>query len=475
MALKKNDLIELNIENCGLDGSGVGHYEGMAVFVQGTAKGEKIIAHIIKVKKTYAIGIIEKIIEPSPDRIEPLCPVYKKCGGCSFGHLTYEAEYRAKENHVKECFHRIGGIEPQFEPIMYAEQTCNYRNKAQFPVSENKGEIAMGFYSARSHRVVHCPSCMLQPKEFENILSAIESYIKAENVSIYNEETHKGLLRHIYLRKGTKSGEIMVCPVINGKALPNEDALIQALVNADSAIKSIMINTNTEKTNVVLGKTCRTIYGKDYITDTLCGLNFRVSPLSFYQVNRDQAERLYNKAAEYAGLTGNETVIDLYCGTGTIGLTMANKAKNITGVEIVPQAIEDAKINAKENEIKNSRFICGDASDAAELLAKEGIRPDVVILDPPRKGCAKDLLETVAGMSPDRIVYVSCDPATLARDCAIMKDLGYKTEKVTPVDLFPRTGHVETVCLMINQNSQTKHHVNVGVDAEDYYKIKEGK
>ena len=473
MILKKNDLIELNIENCGLDGSGAGHYEGMTVFVQGAITGEKILVHIIKVKKTYAIGKIEKILIASPNRIESPCKAYNRCGGCSFCHTTYESEISAKEQHVKECFKRIGGIELEFEPTIKANDIYGYRNKAQFPVSENNGEISIGFYSPRSHRVVNCPDCMLQPAEFELILNCFKKYIEENHISIYSEENHKGLLRHIYLRKGTVTGEIMVCPVINGNELPKEKELVSSLVSACDKIKSIIINTNTDKTNVILGKKCRTIYGNDFITDALCSLNFRLSPLSFYQVNHNQAEKLYYKAAEYAELTGDETVLDLYCGTGTIGLSMANKAKNIIGVEIIPEAIEDAKINAENNNIHNSRFICGDAPKAAEILKNEGVKPNVIILDPPRKGCAKELLETVNEMNPDRIVYVSCDPATLARDCGILSEMGYVTEKATAVDLFPRTGHVETVVLLSRGGISTeKIRVEFSMDGMDLADLK---
>ena len=447
--LKKNDRINLNIESCSSNGSGVGHYEGMAVFVPATAVGDEITAHILKVKKTYAFAKVESVITPSPERIEAECPVYLKCGGCVFSHMNYKAEAELKAAHVAECFRRIGGIDPEFEPVIAADTDKRYRNKAQFPVAFDNGEIKMGFYSSHSHRVIHCPDCLLQPENFEKILAVFSKYIKENGVTVYDETAHKGLLRHVYLRKGTKSGEIMVCAVINGNKLPNEDKLVSALTEAEPSIRSILINVNKEKTNVILGKTCRTLWGEDYITDILCGLTFRISPLSFYQVNRNQAEKLYNKAAEYADLSGNETVFDLYCGAGTIGLSMASKAKEIIGVEIVPEAIEDAKLNMQINGITNARFLCGDAAEAAETLKNEGIQPDVIILDPPRKGCSPDMINTAAQMQPKRIVYVSCDPATLARDCRIFADLGYTAVKATPVDMFPRTGHIECVCLLI--------------------------
>jgi len=448
MEIKKNDRIQLKIDSCSSNGSGVGKHNGMAIFVPATAVGDEITAHILKVKKSYAFAKVENVINPSADRIVPECPVYLKCGGCVFSHMTYEAESKIKAGHVAECFRRIGGVEPEFEPIIAATDEKRYRNKAQYPVAIENGEVKTGFYSPHSHSVVHCPDCLLQPAEFETILSVFSDYIKKYNVSVYDETSHRGLLRHIYIRKGTASGEIMVCAVINGKKLPAEDMLVNALTEKESSIKSIILNSNTKDTNVILGTECRTLWGEDCITDILCGLKFRISPLSFYQVNRNQAEKLYNKAAEYASLTGSETVLDLYCGAGTIGLSMSEKAKEIIGVEIVPETIEDAKINADLNGIRNARFICGDAAQAAETLRNEGVTPDVIILDPPRKGCSPEMINTAVQMSPERIVYVSCDPATLARDCGIFKDLGYKTVKATPVDMFPRTGHCECVVLL---------------------------
>ncbi len=465
MELKKNDRIKLKIESCSVNGSGVGRYEGMAIFVPATAVGDEIIAHILKVKKTYAFAKVEQVISPSPDRIIPECPVYLKCGGCVFSHMNYKAEAKLKAEHIKECFKRIGGLEPEFEEIISAENDKRYRNKAQYPVTIDGNELKTGFYSPHSHRVVHCPDCLLQPEEFSGILSVFSEYVKEFGVSVYDETVHKGLLRHIYIRKGTATGEIMVCAVINGKSLPKEDIIVQRLLNENPNIKSIIINANKKDTNVILGGECRTLWGSDCITDILCSRKFRISPLSFYQVNRNQAERLYNKAAEYAGLTGNETVLDLYCGAGTIGLSMSNKAKEIIGVEIVPEAIDDAKINAQINGITNSRFICGDAPKAAKILDDEGIKPDIIILDPPRKGCSPEMVEIAAKMNPDRIVYVSCDPATLARDSALFSTLGYTAVKATPVDLFPRTGHCETVCLLSKLN--TKHHIEIDLDMDE--------
>ena len=465
MELKKNDRIPLKIESCSSNGSGVGKHGGMAIFVPATAVGDEITAHILKVKKSYAFAKVESVDKPSPDRIAPECPVYLKCGGCVFSHMTYEAEKEIKANHVRECFRRIGGVDPEFEPIIGGETDKRYRNKAQYPVAYDNGEIKTGFYSPHSHRVIHCPDCLLQPEEFEGILGVFADYVKKNNVSIYDETTHRGLLRHIYIRKGSASGEIMVCAVINGSRLPEENTLVENLLSKEKNIKSIIINSNTKDTNVILGEKCRTLWGSDYITDILCGLKFRISPLSFYQVNRNQAEKLYSKAAEYAGLTGSETVMDLYCGAGTIGLSMAEKAKEIIGVEIVPEAIADAKINAEINGINNARFICGDAAQAAETLKAEGIRPDVIILDPPRKGCSPEMVKSAAEFGPERIVYVSCDPATLARDCGLFKELGYTAVKATPVDMFPRTGHVETVVLLSQRRPDT--HIDIKLDLSE--------
>ena len=446
MDLRKNDIIKLEIVNSDLGGSGIGRHGGMAVFVPHSAKGDVINARILKVKKTYAYGKIEEILTPSEDRVSCPCPVNGKCGGCVFGHIRYEAELKIKEDAVKDCFRRLANLDPPFEKIYSGEKIYGYRNKAQYPVSEKSGEISAGFYASHSHRVIDCPACPLQPEEFETILKAVKEYIRECGVSVYNEETGRGLIRHIFIRKAAVTGEIMVCPVINGKKLPVEEEFCRRVLDACPAVTSIMLNINTADTNVIMGEKCRLLYGSEYITDILAGLKFRLSPLSFYQVNHDVAEMLYGKAGKYASLTGRETVLDLYCGTGTIGLSMAKHAGQVIGAEIVPEAVEDAKINAKINGIENARFICADAGRAAAQLEKEGIKPDAVILDPPRKGCTAGLIETVARMGPDRIVYVSCDPATLARDCKSFAEKGYRIESAAVYDMFPRTGNVETVC-----------------------------
>lgn len=446
--LKKNDEIQLTVKSCTVQGSGVCDYNGMTVFVRGAVTGDHVIAHIIKVKKTYAVGIIKKITQRSPIRINSQCAVSEKCGGCCFAHIKYDAELEIKQTQVEDNFKRIGGLNVQIKPIIPSPESSRYRNKAQYPVGSDGTFASIGFYAPMTHRIIDCADCLLQPEDFRRVVDVFRDWIREKKISVYNEFTGEGLVRHIYVRKGFATGEVMVCLVANGRKIPFADELVELLRAEIDGLKSVILNINTKKTNVVLGSECITLYGSDYITDELCGLKFNVSPLSFYQVNHDGAEILYNKAKEYAGLTGNETLIDLYCGTGTIGLTMARDAKQLVGVEIVEQAIENAKKNAEFNEIDNARFICGDASKAAEILLEEGIKPDVVILDPPRKGCDGALVETVSKMSPERIVYVSCDSATLARDCARFLEVGYEVSEATPVDMFPRTGNVETAALL---------------------------
>lgn len=448
MDIKKNDDIKLNIEAMTSEGSAIGHYKGIAVFVRGAVPGDVIIAHIIKVAKNYAIGTVKEIITCSPSRITSDCSVSKKCGGCSFRNMTYEEELKYKKSRVQDAVTRIGHLDITVDDVIGANKIDRYRNKAQYPVIINDGELYAGFYAYKSHRIIPCNNCLLQPKEFEDCLNAFSKWVEQSAVTSYDESTGKGLLRHIYLRKAFATDEIMACAVINGTNIPNEALLINLLCRI-KGMKSICLNINREKGNVVLGKDTRVLWGSETITDVLLGKRFIISPNSFYQVNHNQCEALYSKAQEYAGLTGNETVVDLYCGAGTIGLTMANKAKRIFGVEIVPQAIENAKENAKINGIDNAEFFCGDAYDAVLELESRGINPDVVILDPPRKGCQSELFDVIQRMNPKKIVYVSCDSATLARDLEILKNKGYQTQRITPVDMFPRTPHVEAVAMII--------------------------
>ncbi len=442
--MKKNDFIEIEIKDITLDGSGVGRYEGLAVFVPNAVTGDVVKAKILKVKSSLAYAKIEEILKKSDKRRDVDCPNASKCGGCSFRHINYSDELKLKENTVKNNFKRIAGLEPKFEPIFGGEPD-RYRNKAQFPVAMIDGEPQVGFFSNHTHRLVPCEDCLLQPKEFSCIANVLKDFIKKYNVSVYDETEHKGLIRHLYLRKAVETKEIMVCLVINGKELPFWDDFCKMLLEKCNDISSIMLNFNTFDTNVVMGGKCKTLYGKDHITDILCGVRVKISPLSFYQVNHFVAEKLYEKAAEYAEVDG-KTVIDLYCGAGTIGLSMANKAKKIYGVELVPEAINDAKFNAKENGIDNAEFFCGDAAFAAKELEEKGIKPDVVIVDPPRKGCDAALINTICnGFVPERVVYVSCDSATLARDSKNFIENGYEIINAAAFDMFPRTGHVETV------------------------------
>ncbi len=447
MELKKNDIIVLEITAMSSEGSGIGRTEdGLAVFVPMSAVGDKLAVKILKVKKTLAFGRIEEILEPSEDRIDPTCPVFRLCGGCVYSHISYEAESKLKEKRVADAISRIGGINTKINPVISAETSCRYRNKAQIPVGLSaEGKPAMGFFSRHSHRIVDSMDCELQPENFLTASKILREFVEEKNVSVYNEETHTGLVRHLYLRYGEISGELMVCIVINGNKIPYEEELVNRITTALPQVKSVIVNSNTEKTNVIVGKKFRTVYGNGYITDTLCDLQFKLSPQSFYQVNHNQAEKLYALAKEYAQLKPTDVLMDLYCGTGTIGLSMAKECKELIGVEVVPEAIEDAKKNALQNGIDNARFICGDAAVAAEKLKSESVKPDVIVIDPPRKGCDSALIHTIKEMSPERVVYVSCDPATLARDLKLFAEFGYETMEVTPVDMFPRTAHVETV------------------------------
>ncbi len=443
--MRKNDIVELEITDVTHEGSGVGRYEGMAVFVPLTAVGDKINAHILKVNKHYAFAKCTEILQASKHRTKVDCDAFARCGGCVFRHIDYACESALKQNRVMQTMQRIGKTDAPCMPIICNKNPDRYRNKAMYPVAAG-GEI--GFFSHHSHRVIPCGDCMLHPAEFYTAGNIFTDFVKKYDISVYNEKNHTGLLRHFYIRQGRQTGELMVCVVINGSDLPHKEELVENLKLAlDKNFKSFILNVNTSKTNVVMGDKNICVFGNEYIYDVLCGVKVRISPHSFYQVNHDMAELLYQKAAEYAEPEG-KNILDLYCGAGTIGLSMAKTAKSIIGVEIVEAAVRDANINAQENGISNARFICGDASVAAEQLKQENITADVVILDPPRKGCDERLLKTVAqNFTPEKIVYVSCDVATLARDTANLENMGYKLQEYTPVDLFPRTAHCETVAL----------------------------
>ena len=446
--VNKNDIVRLEITGFTNEGNGVGRADEMVVFVPFTAVGDIIDCKIVKVKRTYAYGIIHRIITPAKSRIEPVCNVFKKCGGCSFCHVSYDEELKIKEGFVKDSFERIGKLEVDFEPILSCEKTENYRNKAQYPVGEKEGMLVCGFFARRSHRVIDHAGCILQPEFFRDIADFSLEWCGKNHLKAYDEITGKGDVRHIYIRKGEHSGEIMLCLVVTRKNAGDFKAFASEAHEKFPQIKSVVININSKNTNVILGKEWVTLFGSGFITDSMCGRAFRISPSSFYQVNTVQAERLYMIAKEYANLKAGESLLDLYCGVGTIGMCVAKEDTKLLGVEIIPQAIENAKENAKVNGFKNAEYYCGDAGEIADKLLKEGRTPDVIIADPARKGCDGLSLESMVKMSPKRIVMISCNHATAARDCAYLCDHGYEIVRARAVDLFPRTNHVECVVLM---------------------------
>ena len=450
MPLQKNQILTLRIERLSSDGSGVAHSaDGEAVFVPGTAPGDEARVRIVKDCGRYAFGILDELLTPSPDRIPVDCPVAGPCGGCSLRHLDYAAELRAKQESVLDAFRRIGGLEVPVLNILPSPDVDRYRNKVQFPVGVDKnGAPCIGFFAGRTHRIVPCPDCKLQPSVLNEIGNALCAFFARQGIRPYDEQSGKGLVRHIFLRRGAHSGQIMVCLVCTRAKLPHAEQLCTALRGQFPAISTILLNVNAKNTNVILGSENHILYGPGYIEDTLCGVPVRLGPLSFYQVNTLAAERLYGVAAQYAQLTPDDALLDLYCGMGTIGLSMAEQCRELIGVEIVPEAIESAKANAArmgEAVAAKSRFFCADAGQAATQLAAEGLHPDIVMLDPPRKGCDEATLSAVVRMAPRRVVYVSCNPATAARDAAWLEQNGYHAEKVQPVDLFPRTKHCECV------------------------------
>ena len=450
MPLQKNQILTLRIERLSSDGSGVAHSaDGEAVFVPGTAPGDEARVRIVKDCGRYAFGILDELLTPSPDRIPVDCPVAGPCGGCSLRHLDYAAELRAKQESVLDAFRRIGGLEVPVLDILPSPDVDRYRNKVQFPVGVDKNGVpCIGFFAGRTHRIVPCPDCKLQPSVLNEIGNALCAFFAQQGIRPYDEQSGKGLVRHIFLRRGAHSGQIMVCLVCTRAKLPHAEQLCTALRGQFPAISTILLNVNAKNTNVILGSENHILYGPGYIEDTLCGVPVRLGPLSFYQVNTLAAERLYGVAAQYAQLTPDDALLDLYCGMGTIGLSMAGQCRELMGVEIVPEAIESAKANAArmgETVAAKSRFFCADAGQAATQLAAEGLHPDIVMLDPPRKGCDEATLSAVVCMAPRRVVYVSCNPATAARDAAWLEQNGYHAEKVQPVDLFPRTKHCECV------------------------------
>lgn len=443
--------LSLSITGYATDGAGVSHLpDGMTCFVSGALKGETCLVQLDKVGKTCAWGHVIRVESPSPARIPPDCPHYADCGGCALRHMTYAEELELKRQKVADCLTRIGGCDIPVSVIHGAENTERYRNKVQFPLSGT----AIGFYQQRTHAVTDVEDCLLQPESCARLRAALKDYMAAYSVPAYEEASGKGLLRHLYVRTN-RAGESLCCLLVNGKSLPHEPELISALRSAEPGLKGIVLGVNEKRNNVILGDSYRTLWGDDFLMDTMCGLSFRLSVPSFYQVNTPQAEVLYGVALDFADLQGDELAVDLYCGIGTITLCLARRVKTVIGAEIVPEAIEDAKQNAARNGIENARFYCGDASQVAAKLAGEGLRPDLITVDPPRKGLSEDVVTSIVRMAPARVVYVSCDPATLARDVKRFSALGYTPQKAAAVDLFPRTPHVETVVLLSQAGSSS--------------------
>ena len=460
-ALEKNRIYRAHIDGYSSEGLGIARIDGQVVFVHGAVRGETCDVLVMKVLKNAAFGKIAALAEPSPARRQPDCPYYGRCGGCDFRHMSYEEELWAKRARVQDALTRIGGAEVTVEEILGAEQPLHYRNKSIYPISP-AGEV--GFYRARSHQVVHVEHCLIQKPEADALAQAVRDYIARFQVEPYNEATGRGLLRHLYVRTSCR-GESLACLLVNGSRLPHEQELVDMLRAAAPGVCGVVLGENTRRGNAILGDRYRTLWGRDYLTDTLCGLELRLSVPSFYQVNHDQAQRLYEKALEYAGLTGRELAVDLYCGAGTITQVLARRARHVIGGEIVPEAIRDAEDSARRNGVENVEFLCGDASRLAAELRQRGLRPDVICVDPPRKGLAPDVVEAAASMTPGRIVYVSCDPATLARDVARFAPLGYCPVRACAVDLFPGTAHVETVCLL--SKLQSKEHIEIEVKMDE--------
>ena len=461
-ALEKGSIYTAVIDGYSSEGLGIARVNGAVVFVPHAVRGEEIDLRITKVMKTSCAGEIVKIHDPSPERMEPECPYAGKCGGCAYRHLTYPEELWAKRQRVQDALTRIGGLELTVEEILGAKNPEHYRNKSQYPVG---ADGSIGFFQARTHKVVPIRRCLIQTEAADRTAQAVGEWMRRYKISAYDETTGKGLVRHVCVRVNRK-GESLCCVVVNGNKVPREPELAAYVTAAVPHTVGVLLNSNTRRGNVVLGDKYRTLFGRNYLMDTLCGLEFKLSMPSFYQVNRDQAEVLYGKALEFAGLTGNETVLDLYCGIGTITLCLAKAAKRVIGAEIVPPAIRDAKENALRNHIENAEFFCGDAADIAAKLESDGLRPDVVTVDPPRKGLAPEVIASVAAMGPEKVVYVSCDPATLGRDVKIFREFGYEAKRAAAVDMFPGTAHVETVVLLSKGEVDSKK-IRVEFSLED--------
>ena len=469
MEFRKNDLVTLEIEDCGIDGEGIGKADGFTVFVKDAVIGDTVTAKIIKAKKNYGYGRLMEVLKPSPYRVEPKCEFARQCGGCQLQALSYDQQLVFKTNKVKGHLERIGGFtDIPMEPIIGMDELFHYRNKAQFPVGRNKeGKIVTGFYAGRTHNIIENRDCALGVAENKEVLDRVIAHMEKYGIEPYNEATGKGLVRHVLIRYGYFTKEVMVCLILNGNKIPKEEQFVKSLCEIPG-MTSITINVNKKHSNVILGEEIRLLWGQEYITDRIGDISYQISPLSFYQVNPMQTQKLYAKALEYADLHGQETVWDLYCGIGTISLFLAQKAKFVRGVEIVPAAIENAKENAKLNGLENTEFFVGKAEEVLPReYKKNGVYADVIVVDPPRKGCDETLLETMVEMNPERIVYVSCDSATLARDLKYLCERGYELRKVCPVDQFGMTVHVETVVLLSQQKPDDTIEIDLDLDELD--------
>lgn len=446
--MEKQKTYTVEITGLTAEGAGVARIDGQVVFVPGVIPGETCKIKIEHIGRSNAFASLIAVEKASPHRVKPECEYFGRCGGCTFWHMDYKCELKCKKQRVKDALSRIGGVEFPELSITGSESIYAYRNKVQFPVQAKGKNICAGFYRAGSHEVISIADCKIQPQRANTVRAAVLKWMKEEKIPAYDERTHKGIVRHIYLRCGEKTGELLVCVVCNCEALPQKKTLTEKLLSCGAGVTGVVLNYNTRKSNVILSDHFETLYGSGMLEDELLGLRFRLSPAAFYQVNHDQAERLYEKAIEFADLDGTQTVLDLYCGSGTITLCLAKHAKKVIGVEIVDAAIRDAKENVRQNEIQNAEFFCADAGQAAQRFAEENVQPDVIVIDPPRKGVSENVIEAMEKMSPARIVYVSCDPATLARDVKRLEERGYRAEKAHCFDLFPRCAHVETVCFL---------------------------
>lgn len=448
--MKKNEKVIVTIEDYTDEGFGVARHEGYVLFIPGTVAGEEAEVLVVKAGKSFGYGKVLRFLKTAPCRVEPACALARRCGGCAFWHLSYEEEARLKQTRVENHLKRIGGIETEVSPILAAGSQTAYRNKAQFPIRQVNGEPRGGFYAAGSHGVVSGAPCSIQPALFNDLLEWTLGFMKKEGIPAYEEQGYTGVVRHLYLRQGEATGQVLVCLVVNGKDFAQKHAFAKGIAAAFPQVKTVCINYNDRNTNVVLGKATETVLGEGYIEDMLLGKRYRIAPKAFYQVNRRQTEVLYQKVIDLLDLSGSERLLDLYCGIGTIGLSMAEKVKELVGVEIVPEAIENAKENARLNGVTNARFFCADAKEAAARFATEGKQFDCIIVDPPRKGCDQVTLDAIRKMAPEKLIYVSCNSATLARDLKTLTE-DFEIKNVTPVDLFPRTHHVECCVLLCRE------------------------